>query len=91
VAYDKRILEVMSDDASDEDYLTLNDTQIQNSVSCIYASGALPEEQVDLLRKHLWSKENPNCDVDGTRWRLKLAGIRREHHFSFVRLMPPLM
>jgi hypothetical protein len=91
VAADRRLLEVIRGETTVEDCLTLNDAQIQNSVSSLYGSAAFGGNEVKEIMSHFSTKSDPDCKVDSANWRLKIIGLRPEHYFSFVRPTPPVL
>jgi len=91
VAYDRRILHIVSDQINGKDELTLNATQLDCAVQCVYASGHLPDEQLDIIESHFKRKKPPACEVNDSAWTLKLQRLPPAHYFSFMRLSPPLL
>lgn len=91
VGYDNRVLEVVNDQVTLNDEQTLNAGQIENAERCVYTSGRMPEDQMALIKHHFSQKSDPPCEVHEASWKLKLQGLPHEHHFSFIRLRPPLM
>jgi len=91
VAFDRRILSVIEQGMTEEDYLTLNAGPMSNAVSCVYSAVPFSDEQIAQMKAHLAGKEDPGCFIEEGNWRFKIAGLRPEHYFSFMQLSPPLM
>jgi hypothetical protein len=90
IAYDRRILQIVSDQITAEDELTLNAAQLDCAVECVYASGSLTEGQLDIIAEHFKVKTPSECESDEVGWTLTMQRLPSEHFFSFIRLSPPL-
>ena len=90
VAYDRRVLDVIANTATDDDDQTLNGGQIQNAEKCIYTSTCMAENQLETVKYQLTNKTDLACEVYDTGWQLALQHLPADHYFSFIRLKPPL-
>jgi len=91
VAFDKRVIQVDGDKADHNDMQTFNSGQIQNARRCVYASSQLAIDHLDILRNHFSNKKDSSSVVRENSWRLGLQYLPIEHHFSFIKLRPPLL
>lgn len=91
IGFDRRILQIVSNNISSNDECTLNAGQVANSIQCVYASGHLSDEHVNAIKHHFNQKPNTTCEVTSDGWKMRLQGITPEHYFSFIRIIPPLM
>jgi hypothetical protein len=88
VAFDKRVLRIIDDQANLEDERTLNIGQIQNGEHCVYASNPFPDEQLAIIKNHFDRAPASPSEVYETQWNLPLQHLPKEHHFSFMLLNP---
>lgn len=91
VTYNRRVVTIASDKISIEDEKTFNIGQIENSEQCVYASSSLPDELIATIQAGFARKTNLPSEVRETEWRFPLQHLPVKHHFSFIRLNPPLM
>jgi hypothetical protein len=91
IGFDRRILEVVNDQANSKDVGGLNVGQIQNADQSVYMSLPLPNEQMAIVQNHFARKTASPCEVNEEGWKLVFQYLPPEHHFSFIRLRPPLM
>jgi len=84
VAFDNRVLQIFDDPLSVNDEQTLNIGQIQNADQCIYTSGRLSDEHMEMMRGHFAKNEPSPCEVRENGWKLSLQYLPPEHHFSFT-------
>jgi len=91
VAFNRRVLQIIGSQATTDDEKTLNIGQIQSAERCIYTSNPLNDAQMDVVRVHFARKTNSSSQVRETEWEFPLSHLPVKHHFSFVRLNPPLM
>jgi hypothetical protein len=91
VAFDKRVLQVVSNQATSDDEGTLNVGRIENAEHCVYASNPLSDAQMNVVRIHFARKTNSHSEVRETAWKFSLQHLPAKYHFSFIRLNPPLM
>lgn len=90
VAFDRRFLWLKKKTATAKDVQTFNVGQIQNAEKCIYAAEAIDENDQISFRS-VFARKNPlDCEVTAKGWKLMIAYLPPEHHFSFMRLKPPL-
>jgi hypothetical protein len=85
IAYDRRILQIISDQITAEDELTINAAQLDSAVECVYASGFTTEEQLDIVADHFKRKTPSVCESSEDGWTLKMQGLPSQHFFSFMR------
>lgn len=93
VAYDRRVLQVKGGQASVEDDKTLNLGQIENADRCIYTSKSLSDEHMAII-KNLFERKKTvalRSEVHENTWLAPMLHLPAEHHFSFIRVNPPLM
>ena len=91
VAFNKRFVSIVSDQASLEDEATLNIGQIENSERCIYVSRPLSNDEMTAVKNHIDKKRNSPSEVFENSWNMPLQHLPKEHYFSFMRLTPPLL
>lgn len=91
VAFDKRFVWAVSQDMSEEDYLTVMDSEMQNAVASIYSATEFTQPVLDTMKQRFSVKEAHDCRIDENTWRLSVAGMPQKYLFSFMRLPPPLM
>lgn len=91
VAFDRRVLQIVSGQATSDDEGTLNIGQIENAERCVYASNPLTDAQMAVVQSHFARKTNSPSEVRETTWKFPLQHLPAKHHFSFIRLNPPLM
>jgi hypothetical protein len=88
VGYDRRVVEVVSNEVSDEDEGTLNVSQAAQATTCVYSSQELNSAATSGVREQLQKKSGERCQVSGTNWRLALQSIGPEYFFSFLIRVP---
>ena len=91
VAFDNRVFEIIDNSLSVNDEQTLNIGQVQNADQCVYTSGRLNDEQMEMMKIHFSKNEPSPCEVQENSWKLALQYLPPEHHFSFMRMRPPLL
>lgn len=91
VAFNKRVLKIVGSQATSDDEGTLNVGQIENAEHCVYSSNPLSDAQMNVVRIHFARKTNLPSEVSETTWKFPLQHLPAKHHFSFLRLNPPLM
>jgi hypothetical protein len=91
VAFDRRVLEIVNKPASLSDVVTLNVGQIENAEQCVYMSGRLKDGDIAVAKNCFARKPASVCEVNEGGWKLILQYLPYEHHFSFMRLRPPLV
>jgi len=91
VAFDIRHIAYVTKQMSEEDYLTVIDSQIHNAVTSVYASAQFSDENVTAMRQRFSGKESLGCQTNETSWKVALASLPQEFHFSFLRHTPPLL
>jgi len=89
VGYDKRVLEIVSDQVSLEDESTINSAQLANLDTCLFGSIAISSEQIQILKDHRVEKSPFQSEVRDDIWQLNLKRLPTEHFFSFVKIRPP--
>jgi len=91
VAFNRRVLQVVSSQVTSDDEKTLNIGQIENAERCIYTSNPLVDEQMAIIKNHFDRKTSSPSEVRETAWKFPLQHLPAKYHFSFIRLNPPLM
>jgi len=91
IAFDKRFLYVTGEPMSQDDCATFLDSQLHNAYLAAYSSTPLDAANLDLVKKRFHDKEDPNDETDMRGWRMSLASLPSQYHFSFMRLTPPLL
>lgn len=91
VGFDKRSIQIIGDEANPEDEATLNAGQLANANRCIYGSNPTNAEGLATINNHFKNKKNDLLsEVSENAWKITLEYLPPEHHFSFMRLKPPL-
>jgi hypothetical protein len=90
IGFDRRVLEIVGDQANSKDIGILNTAQIENSNQCIYMSKLLPNEQIETIKSYLANKPVSLCEVNEEGWKIAWYPLLPEKYFSFMRLKPLL-
>lgn len=91
VAFDRRVLEIINHQASLGDVVKLNVGQVENADRCVYMSERLKDDDIAVVKKYFTRKPASPCEVNQGGWKLILQYLPVEHHFSFMRLRPPIL
>ena len=90
IGFDRRVVEIVSYDATSKDVGTFNASQIENSEKCLYMSQLLPPEQMTFFQECFSKKPASQSEIVEEGWKFPWYTLPPDHYFSFMRLRPLL-
>ena len=88
IGFDRRVVEIVSYDATSKDAGILNASQIENSEKCLYMAHLLPPEQMAFFQEHFRKKPTSQSEIVEEGWKFPWHTLYPDRYFSFMRLRP---